>query len=138
MSIGISARHAARPIRPRKGEYFESCNCDMLCPCVVTGVAARPTQSLKMLGVEARPIHFGSDGLRRPVSVPGLLEQATEGAPGAIATEPIYLANVGHPANIRLGLAHATDSHCHAFGMNWDHAGGRNNGHLAPFNRQVQ
>jgi hypothetical protein len=27
-----------------KGEYFESCNCEILCPCIVQGTGARPTE----------------------------------------------------------------------------------------------
>jgi hypothetical protein len=26
------------------GEYFESCSCDLLCPCIYTGMAAMPTK----------------------------------------------------------------------------------------------
>jgi hypothetical protein len=26
------------------GQYFETCNCDFVCPCVTSGFAARPTQ----------------------------------------------------------------------------------------------
>ncbi len=38
-----------------------------------------------------------------------------------------------HPANARVALARATDSHLHAFGLNWDDTSGKNNGHFAPF-----
>jgi hypothetical protein len=27
-----------------KGEYFESCNCEILCPCIVQGTGVRPTE----------------------------------------------------------------------------------------------
>src|SRR5512140_2270194 len=27
-----------------KGDYFETCSCDYLCPCVSSDLAARPTQ----------------------------------------------------------------------------------------------
>src|SRR5882762_1529611 len=26
------------------GEYFESCNCEVLCPCILSGSQARPTE----------------------------------------------------------------------------------------------
>ncbi len=26
------------------GDYFETCSCDLLCPCIYTGMTARPTQ----------------------------------------------------------------------------------------------
>lgn len=63
-----------------------------------------------------------------------LLDQALEGMPGASPSEPMYIDNVGHPSNIRLGLARATRSHMHAFGLNRDDVSGKNNGHFAPFN----
>jgi len=27
-----------------QGEYFESCNCEVLCPCLLSGLTARPTE----------------------------------------------------------------------------------------------
>ena len=45
----------------------------------------------------------------------------------------MYLDNVGHPASNRLGLGNAKKSSVHAFGIDWDDASGRNNGHHAPF-----
>jgi hypothetical protein len=195
------------------GDYFESCSCDYLCPCIPGNLAAEPTKghcsaalvfhinegsyngtSLQGLsfavllytpgvmisgdwtvgvitdsaastdqqqallsiasgqaggpmaplgplisnfqGVEAKPIHYRVDGLRRSVSIPGVLEQSIEGVPGAKTDEPIYIDNVGHPASTRLALAHAKESHLHAFGINWDETSGQNNGHFAPFSWQ--
>ena len=72
------------------------------------------------------------------VSIPGALDQAIEGVPGAAnPDEPLYLDNTLHPANPRLALAKATRSHLHAFGLDWDEDSGRNNGHFAPFNWQA-
>ena len=84
-------------------------------------------------GAEAKPIKIESSGMRRSVSIPGFLDLAVEGIPGANQGEPIYLDNVGHPAASRLALAKASRSHMHAFGINWDETSGRNNGHFAPF-----
>lgn len=39
----------------------------------------------------------------------------------------------GHPVNNRLGLGNAKNSRVHAFGIDWEDASGRNNGHHAPF-----
>ena len=50
--------------------------------------------------------------------------------------ETLVLDNGAHPANPRLALAHATASHVHAFGFDWDETSGRNNGHFAPFSWQ--
>jgi len=192
------------------GEYFEACNCDSVCPCPTSGLAARPTKGVcdaglvfqvqrgrygsstldglsfavllhtpgpmiqgnwtvglilderaskeqrealttiasgqgggpmaalapligKFAGAEAKPIKIESSGMRRSVSIPGVLDLMVEGIPGANQGEPIYLDNVGHPAASRLALAKASRSHMHAFGINWDDTSGRNNGHFAPF-----
>jgi hypothetical protein len=84
-------------------------------------------------GAEAKPIKIESQGMRRSVSIPGMLDLAIEGIPGANQGEPIWFDNVGHPAASRLALAKASRSHMHAFGINWDETSGRNNGHFAPF-----
>jgi hypothetical protein len=84
-------------------------------------------------GAEAKPIKIESSGMRRAVSIAGMLDLAVEGIPGANQGEPIYLDNVGHPAASRLALAKASRSHLHAFGIDWDETSGRNNGHFAPF-----
>jgi len=87
----------------------------------------------RFAGAEAKPIKLEGTGMRRAVSIPGVLDIAIEGIAGAKQDEPIYLDNVGHPAASRLALAKATRGHMHAFGINWDDTSGRNNGHFAPF-----
>jgi hypothetical protein len=197
-----------------RGEYFESCSCEYLCPCIVSHTVDRPTNgdcigalvfhvdegrygklvldglsvvyvlfapealvkgnwsvgvivderasteqqdalativtgkaggpmaiviplTGTFLGVEAKPIHFEKSGLRRSVSVPGMLDQAVDGVAGAAnPAQPLYFDNTAHTANSRLALAKATHSHLHAFGINWDDNTGRNNGHFAPFDRK--
>jgi hypothetical protein len=84
-------------------------------------------------GVEPKPIAIEKSGLRRSVSIPGVLDIAVEGVTGANPAEPIYFDNVGHPAATRLALAKASRGHMHAFGIDWDDTSGRNNGHIAPF-----
>ena len=84
-------------------------------------------------GVESKPIRIEREGMRRSVSIPGMLDIAVEGIPGASPTEPIYLDNVGHPAASRLALAKASRGHLHAFGIYWDDTSGKINGHFAPF-----
>src|SRR5689334_4781515 len=192
------------------GEYFEACSCDSVCPCLTSGMAARPTKgscdvglvfqvqrgrygstsldglSFAVLagtpgpmiqgnwtvglvldergskeqrdalttiasgqgggpmaalgplignfaGAEAKPIRIESSGMRRSVSIPGMLDLAVEGIPGANQGEPIFFDNVAHPAASRLALAKASRSHLHGFGIDWDDTSGRNNGHFAPF-----
>ena len=84
-------------------------------------------------GVEAKPVKFEMSGMRRSVSIPGVLDLAVEGIAGANKGEPIYFENVGHPVATKLALARASRSHLHAFGIDWDDTSGRNNGHFAPF-----
>jgi len=87
----------------------------------------------KFAGAESKAIRIERSGMRRSVSIPGMLDIAVEGIPGASPTEPIYLDNVGHPAASRLALAKASRGHMHAFGINWDDTSGKVNGHFAPF-----
>jgi hypothetical protein len=56
------------------GEYFESCSCDYLCPCIVTGLTAMPTQGscTVPLAFHINQGHFGGtrlDGLNFVVVV---------------------------------------------------------------------
>jgi hypothetical protein len=87
----------------------------------------------KFAGAETKPIRIEREGMRRSVSIPGRLDIAVEGIPGASPSEPIYLDNVGHPAASRLALAKASRGHMHAFGITWDDTSGKVNGHFAPF-----
>jgi len=195
-----------------RGEYFETCSCDFLCPCIPSSLTGRmpkghcnfamvfqigqgrygnlgleglnfavvgnmpnetagagnwsvglilderanaeqqkamttiasgqgggPMAALApligtFLGTESRPIRCQSSGMTRSVSIPGVLDEALEGVPGAKQGEPLYVDNTIHPVNSRLALAKATRSHLHAFGIDWDDTSGENNGHFAPFN----
>jgi hypothetical protein len=87
----------------------------------------------RFAGAETKPIKIESKGMQRSVSIPGVLDIAIEGIPGAKQDEPIFFDNVGHPAASRLALAKASRSHMHAFGIDWDDTTGSNNGHFAPF-----
>ncbi len=103
---------------------------------IVSGQAGGPPANIapligNFLGVEAQPIVFAADG--RSVSAGGLIDQAVEPRMG-LGGEQLHLDNAGHPASNRLGLATATKSHVHAFGIDWDDVSGRNNGHCNPFN----
>ena len=105
---------------------------------IATGQAGGPMANVapligKFLGAEARSITISREGLKRQVSIPGLVEMAVEGMPGAKADEPMYLDNVMHPASTRLALAKGTRSHLSAFGLQWDDDGGKINAHFSPF-----
>jgi hypothetical protein len=181
------------------GNYFETCNCDYLCPCISSNLAAKPTHGdckvalafqvdkgnfdgvsldglgngqwtvglilderanakqrealtgiatgqaggpmsalgpliSKVAGVEARPIAFKHEGKKWSVSVKGMVEQSVEPMPSpSKPDEALYLDNTLHPANPRIALAKSTGTKFDAFGIKWDHPGGGNNGHIAPF-----
>jgi hypothetical protein len=105
---------------------------------IASGQAGGPMAAVAPLiktfgGVEVKPIHVEGSGMRRSASIPGMLDFAIEGIPGANASEPIFFDNVGHPAASRLALAKASRGHMHGFGISWDDTSGRNNGHFAPF-----
>lgn len=197
-----------------EGDYFETCNCDFLCPCLPSNMSQAPTHGHclfalvfqvekghhgatqldglsfvvigttpdvmgkgggsvglilderadaaqqkalteiasgqaggpmsamtpllpNFLGVERRAIRVTKKGLERGVEIPGLLAQGVKGVTSVSRPgEPVVLDNGAHPANSRLALAHATESHVHAFGLDWDDVSGRNNGHFAPFSWQ--
>jgi hypothetical protein len=106
---------------------------------IVSGQAGGPMAALapligNFLGVESRPIRFEKTGMRRSVSIRDALDQTVEGVPSAAnPNETLVIDHTLHPANARLALAKATTSHLSAFGLTWDDASGRNNGHFAPF-----
>jgi len=193
------------------GDYFETCSCDFLCPCIPSNLAAPPTRGWcvfafgfhidsgrhgavalddlnfvvigrtpgvmaegnwevglivdrrashdqqtaiariatgqdggpmaavgplvgKILGSEVRTIAYRKTGpMSRELSVEDAVQQSVAGVAGANASEPLYVDNTLHPANTRLALGRASNCRVHAFGIDWEDATGRNNGHFAPF-----
>jgi hypothetical protein len=107
---------------------------------IASGQAGGPMSALgpligKFLGVERKPIQFRKNGMRRSVSIPGVLEQELAGVESPTKPgEPLYVDNTMHPANPRLALARASRSQLSAFGLKWEDTGGKNNAHYAPFN----
>jgi hypothetical protein len=87
------------------------------------------------LGVESAPIRFDTDGAKWSVTAAKLVDMAAQPAMGINpnATEPLQLANTGHPASDNLTLAHALKSHVDALGVSWNDTSGKNNGQYAPF-----
>lgn len=194
------------------GEYYETCSCDFVCPCILTQLTARPSKgsctfamgfrieegnygnvSLDSLGfvlvgftpeemgkgnwsagvivderataeqrdaivavasgaaggpmaalsglitnfagVESAAIAFERDGMKWSVNAPAFLSMSAEPAMGIDpnTTEPLRLANTGHPAASTFTLAHAVQSQVNVFGLSWDDRSGGNNGQYAPF-----
>ena len=203
----------ATPTWNISGQYFETCSCDFICPCITGQMAVRPSKGSctfamtmqiergsfgsvplnglsfimlgytpeemgkgnwsvglviderataeqrdaitaivsgaaggpmapfsgligKFLGAESAAIQFDRSGLKFTVKAGNLVDMAAEGQMGIDpnSTEPIFLDNTGHPVSTRLALAHASKSHVHALGLNWDDGSGKNNGQFAPFN----
>src|SRR4051812_13183796 len=107
---------------------------------IASGAAGGPMAALSgligtFLGVQPAPIHFTRNGAAWSVSASNLVDMAATGAMGInpTATEPLHLDNPGHPAADRFALAHASKSHVHALGLDWDDVSGVNNGQYAPF-----
>jgi hypothetical protein len=202
----------ATPSWQVSGQYYETCSCDFVCPCVLAQMSVRPTKGTctfamafqvdrgsfgalsldglgfivlgftpeamakgdwsvgviaddratseqrdalvaiasgsaggpmavlsglvgRFLGVESAPIRFERDGVSWSVNAASLVEMAAVGAMGLNpnATEPLHLANTGHPAADRFALANASKSHVDALGLEWDDLSGLNNGQYAPF-----
>jgi hypothetical protein len=107
---------------------------------IVSGNAGGPPSFIRehlvseFRGIAFKPIEFELTGLRRSVTIPEILAFQIEGVmPRSRAGEPIYLDNTSHPANRRLALARAKETHVHGFGLGLDLVGKGNNGHFAPF-----
>src|SRR5271170_2757337 len=85
-------------------------------------------------GIEYKPIEFHLDGLRRSALIPDILAFEIEGVTSRNrGGEPLYLDNTAHPANRRLALAQAKETHVNGFGLDLNLVGKGNNGHYAPF-----
>ena len=107
---------------------------------IASGAAGGPMAALSgligtFLGVQSAPIDFSRSGATWSVSASSLVDMAAAGAMGInpAATEPLHLDRTGHPAADRFALAHASKSHVHALGLDWDDVSGTNNGQYAPF-----
>jgi hypothetical protein len=107
---------------------------------VASGAAGGPMAALSGLitnfvGVESGPVRFERNGVRWSVNASDRVRMSAEPAMGIdpAATEPLQLANTGHPASSTLSLAHAVHSEVNAFGLSWSDTSGRNNGQYAPF-----
>ena len=107
---------------------------------IASGAAGGPMSALsgligKFLGVESAPIRFERSGPKWSVTADGKLDMSAQAAMGINPNnpEPLHLDNTGHPAADRIALAHASKSHVHALGLDWDDSSGANNGQYAPF-----
>ena len=191
-----------------RGDYFENCNCEILCPCIVRGGPAVPTEghcdvafafhidegeyqgvalddlnfvvvaytpgimgdgdwtlanyvderadqfqraalerilsgdlggpferwmglTANYLGTRFCSITYNSEGHRRSVSIPDIIDFNIEGVVVGRRTEAMRLENTGHPVSSSLALATGTSSTYSDHGMVWDNTG--RNGHYSTF-----
>jgi hypothetical protein len=85
-------------------------------------------------GVEFKPIEVQMEGLKRSAAIPDILAFEIEGVASRNRSgDPLYIDNTAHPANRRLALARAKETHVKGFGLDLDLIGKGNNGHYAPF-----
>ena len=88
-------------------------------------------------GVERHPVEFEKKGKSVRVRIDGLLDQEIVGIDSmSAAGECVAIDNTLHPVNKRLNLATAVRNVINAFGIRWQGAPDRNNGHFAPFDWQ--
>jgi hypothetical protein len=106
---------------------------------IAGGKAGGPLAAVQPLigdfrGIERAPITFEQDGLRRSVSIPGVLETTIDGVPSVIASDTaLAIDSTAHPANTRLSLARAAKYVVSCFGLSWSGRQGGSNAHFAPF-----
>ena len=86
----------------------------------------------RFAGVQRAPVKITREGNSWSVRAGELIDEACE-AMANMDGQPMYIDNVSHPMNSRLGLARATRSHFDAFGIRWKDDTGTRNGHFAPF-----
>jgi hypothetical protein len=108
---------------------------------IASGQAGGPMAALSgmitnFVGVESAPIRFERDSVKWSVDASTFVSMSATPAMGIDPniTEPLQLANTGHPASSTFSLAHALNSQVSAFGLSWTDSSGRNNGQYAPFN----
>ena len=114
------------------GTYFENCNCNVTCPCAVSGFAV-PGDHERCIVLLAFHVDSGEiDGVDvSGLSYAVLADVAVEDFWPEGADEPTRLVGVPHPVSTTLTAARATRSKLSAFGIELDAVG--KNGHAAPF-----
>jgi hypothetical protein len=125
-----------------EGTYFETCSCDLMCPCnddrasdeqmekligVFSGQVGGPMEALgplvgEMLGVERASFEVNEDGLVHSVKVGDAIDfEVKDIVPFGVETgEPAKLVGVFHPASSELTAAEATHSRINAFGIEYE------------------
>lgn len=107
---------------------------------IASGGAGGPMAGLSGLitnfaGVESAAITFDQNGMKWSVQAPSFVSMSAEAAMGInpSVTEPLQLANSGHPGANTITLARAVRSQVNVFGLSWSAESGKHNGQYAPF-----
>jgi hypothetical protein len=116
-----------------QGSYFESCTCDVVCPCTASFSLGATQDYCRVtlvfhveqgenLGVVQAPIEYRGDGLHHSVKIGDEIELAVEDVVpfGAQDGQPVKLVGVFHPAGRELTVARTTRSKVDAFGIEYE------------------
>jgi hypothetical protein len=85
----------------------------------------------EQLGVKFVPINYESDGLRKHVVVPGIMEFEVEGIVAPQSSAVMEIVNVFHPMGSNLAIAKSLRGHFSDYGLTFDNTG--KNGHYREF-----
>jgi hypothetical protein len=136
------------------GQYFETCSCDFVCPCIPGQMAVPPTKgsctfarafridrgcygTVSLDGLTPEEMGKGNWSVGVIADARASAEQrdavtsiasGTAGGPMAALSALVHR----HPAADRFALAHAMKSHVDALGLRWSDTSGKNNGQYAP------
>jgi hypothetical protein len=83
-----------------------------------------------VLGVKDAAIEFRKDGLRRTVSIPGVMSMGVHAIPSGASDSEIWAENASpFASSVSLAVGEPSST-WHDYGMRWDNSG--KNGHYAP------
>src|SRR6266550_2908677 len=82
------------------GDYFENCNCNVVCPCLVSTIAPLVGNHL---GVKKVAIKYAITGKSRSAEIPGVMHMAVEPLATMHSSGEIW-ATIGHPVADKLAL----------------------------------
>ena len=125
-----------------EGTYFETCSCDLMCPCnddrasdeqmeklvgVFSGQLGGPMEALgslvgEMLGVERASFEVNEDGLVHSVKIGDAIDfDVKDIVPFGVETgEPIRFNGMFHPVGSDLTMAEAKRTRIDAFGISYE------------------
>jgi len=104
-----------------EGDYFESCNCELLCPCLLSHAQARPTEghcdvvlAVRIERGDYDGVDLGGLNVVQALTTPGPMAQGNgtlavyvddrASAPQRGALETIFTGNAGGPPSLLAGM----------------------------------